>query len=35
MIEWLRQLAYAVGLRFKSRARLEAENLVPVNNSMC
>ena len=28
MVEWLRQLTYAVSLRFKSRARLEAENLV-------
>ena len=28
MSEWLRQLAYALSLRFKSRARLEAENLV-------
>jgi len=28
MIEWLRQLAYALSCRFKSRARLEAENLV-------
>jgi hypothetical protein len=28
MVEWLRQLAYALSLRFKSRARLEAENLV-------
>jgi hypothetical protein len=28
MVEWLKQLAYALGLRFKSRARLEAENLV-------
>ena len=28
MFEWLKQLAYALSLRFKSRARLEAENLV-------
>ena len=28
MFDWLRQLAYALSLRFKSRARLEAENLV-------
>jgi len=28
MCEWLRQLAYALALRLKSRARLEAENLV-------
>jgi len=28
MNEWLRQLAYALSFRFKSRARLEAENLV-------
>ena len=28
MIEWLRQLAYALSLRVKSRAKLEAENLV-------
>src|SRR5271163_4755513 len=28
MFEWLRQLAYALSLRFKSRARLEAENLM-------
>ena len=28
MFEWLEQLAYALSLRFKSRARLEAENLV-------
>jgi hypothetical protein len=28
MFEWLRQLGYALSLRFKSRARLEAENLV-------
>src|SRR5215469_10805979 len=28
MLEWLKQLAYALSLRFKSRARLEAENLV-------
>lgn len=28
MVEWLRQLAYALSLRIKSRARLEAENLV-------
>ena len=28
MVEWLKQLAYALSLRFKSRARLEAENLV-------
>ena len=28
MVEWLRQLACALSLRFKSRARLEAENLV-------
>ena len=28
MSEWLRQLAYALSLRLKSRARLEAENLV-------
>jgi hypothetical protein len=28
MVEWLKQLAYAMSLRFKSRARLEAENLV-------
>ena len=28
MVEWLRQLAYALRSRFKSRARLEAENLV-------
>ncbi len=28
MVKWLRQLAYAVSLRIKSRAWLEAENLV-------
>ncbi len=28
MVEWLKQAAYALSLRFKSRARLEAENLV-------
>jgi len=28
MFDWLRQLAYALSLRFKSRARLEAETLV-------
>jgi hypothetical protein len=28
MVEWLKQLAYALGSRLKSRARLEAENLV-------
>ena len=28
MVERLRQLAYAVSLRFKSRTRIEAENLV-------
>src|SRR5271155_5090246 len=28
MVEWLKQLAYALSLRLKSRARLEAENLV-------
>jgi hypothetical protein len=28
MVEWLKQVAYALSLRFKSRARLEAENLV-------
>jgi transposase InsO family protein len=28
MIDWLKQVAYAMSLRFKSRARLEAENLV-------
>src|SRR5215469_10805978 len=28
MFEWLKQLAYALSCRFKSRARLEAENLV-------
>ncbi len=28
MFEWLRELAYALSSRFKSRARLEAENLV-------
>src|SRR5271166_6883492 len=28
MVEWLRLLAYALHSRFKSRARLEAENLV-------
>jgi hypothetical protein len=28
MLEWLRQLACALSLRFKSRARLEAENLL-------
>jgi hypothetical protein len=28
MVEWLKQLAYALSLRFKSRARLEAENLL-------
>jgi hypothetical protein len=28
MFEWLKQLAYALSLRFKSRARLEAVNLV-------
>jgi hypothetical protein len=28
MFEWLQQMAYALSLRFKSRARLEAENLV-------
>src|SRR5271156_2402240 len=27
MVEWLKQLAYALSLRFKSRVRLEAENL--------
>jgi hypothetical protein len=38
MVEWLRQLAYALSLRFKSRARLEAENLVlreQLNVLMC
>ena len=28
MVEWLKQLAYALALRLKSRARLEAENLM-------
>ena len=28
MFEWLKQLAYTLSLRFKSRARLETENLV-------
>ncbi len=28
MAEWLKLLAYALGSLFKSRARLEAENLV-------
>ena len=28
MVEWLKQLTYAPSSRFKSRARLEAENLV-------
>ena len=28
MVDWLKQAAYALSLRFKSRARLEAENLV-------
>jgi hypothetical protein len=28
MVGWLKQLAYALSLGFKSRARLEAENLV-------
>jgi len=28
MVDWLKQLVYALSLRFKSRARLEAENLV-------
>jgi hypothetical protein len=28
MFEWLKQLGYALSLQFKSRARLEAENLV-------
>ena len=28
MFEWQKQVAYALSLRFKSRARLEAENLV-------
>jgi len=28
MVEWLKQPAYALSLRLKSRARLEAENLV-------
>ena len=28
MVEWLKQLAYALSLRFKSRARLEAEKSV-------
>jgi hypothetical protein len=28
MVEWLKQLASALSLRLKSRARLEAENLV-------
>ena len=28
MFEWLKEVAYALSLRFKSRARLEAENLV-------
>jgi len=28
IVEWLKQLAYALSLRFKSRARLEAEDLV-------
>ena len=28
MVEWLTQLTYALSLRLKSRARLEAENLV-------
>jgi hypothetical protein len=28
MIIWLKQLAYALRLRFKSRARVQAENLV-------
>ncbi len=33
MVEWLKQLAYGVSLRLKSRARLEAENLCSVSNS--
>jgi hypothetical protein len=28
MVEWLKEPAYALSSRFKSRARLEAENLV-------
>jgi len=28
MVEWLKLLVYALRSRFKSRARLEAENLV-------
>jgi hypothetical protein len=28
MFKWLKQLAYPLALRFKSRARLETENLV-------
>jgi hypothetical protein len=28
MVEWLKQLAYALSLRLKTRARLEAENLM-------
>ena len=28
MFDWLRQQVYTLRLRFKSRARLEAENLV-------
>jgi hypothetical protein len=28
MFEWLKQVAYGLSLRFKSRTRLEAENLV-------
>ena len=28
MVEWLKQLAYALSLRLKSLARLETENLV-------
>ena len=28
MVEWLKQMTYALSLRLKSRARLEAENLV-------
>jgi hypothetical protein len=28
MVEWLRPLAFALGSRFRSRAKLKAENLV-------
>jgi hypothetical protein len=28
MVQWLRQLSYVLSIRFKSRARREAENLM-------